>query len=165
MKLTTISSIVISTSLLFLASPLIQSRATLSDSIKVAMVQYQTDSETTGDDSTFANRTLAFNAAKQRANIPLSQNFVDQWIVGNDPKQPRTNNYVFSNNLGAVGRYYKYSTINGPRVVVDHTSDPTKTLPHFHAGQPKGDSKNIKYDFRKDKYLQVNGSHHYYYKP
>lgn len=131
---------------------------------KIALYQYEIDAEPNGDDKNFSNRTLAFNAAKERAKIPLSQNFVDQWIVGNNSSQPRTNNYVFSNNLGALGRYYKYDTPDGSRVIVDHTSDPGKTLPHFHAGQPK-DATNKAYDFRANRYRPVNGSHHYYYNP
>lgn len=131
---------------------------------KLALYQYEIDAEPNGEDQKFSNRTLAFNAAKERAKIPLSQNFVDQWIVGNNSSQPRTNNYIFSNNLGALGRYYKYDTPDGSRVIVDHTSDPSKALPHFHAGQPK-DAANKAYDFRANRYRPVNGSHHYYYNP
>jgi HNH/Endo VII superfamily nuclease toxins len=144
---------------------------------KLALFQSQ-DNEAVNCDEVFSNRTLAFNAAKTRAKIPLSQNFVDQWAVGNDIKrQGISNNYLYiktdypdtpkgiesrDSALGAMGMYHKYETAQGPRVIVDHTSDP-KNKKHFHAGQPKGDSGNKLYDFRKERYAPVGGSHHYCY--
>jgi HNH/Endo VII superfamily nuclease toxins len=144
---------------------------------KLALFQSQ-DNEAVNCDEVFSNRTLAFNAAKTRAKIPLSQNFVDQWNVGNDIKrQGVSNNYLYiktdypdtpkgiesrDSALGAMGMYHKYETAQGPRVVVDHTSDP-KNKKHFHAGQPKGDIGNKLYDFRKERYATIGGSHHYCY--
>jgi HNH/Endo VII superfamily nuclease toxins len=65
---------------------------------------------------------------------------------------------LYGKNIqNSQGKYIK-----GPRVIVDHTSDP-KNKKHFHAGQPKGDSGNKLYDFRKERYAPVGGSHHYCY--
>jgi RHS repeat-associated protein len=109
------------------------------------------------------NRRQAFNLAKDKAGVPRSQQPTDQWTVGNDPTRARTSNYRFSEDQGTHGRYYQYNTPQGPRVVVEHTADPNAPLPHFHAGEPKGNPADSNYDFRNERYGQVGGKHHIYY--
>ncbi|WP_343058453.1 HNH/endonuclease VII fold putative polymorphic toxin [Deinobacterium chartae] len=91
------------------------------------------------NDYNYKNRTEAFNAAKDRAGIPRSQQFTKQWEVGNDPKRKGMSNYRYSEDPGTGGRFFQYETPQGPRVVVEHMGDPDKP-PHFHAGEPKGNS-------------------------
>ncbi|GGT16412.1 hypothetical protein GCM10010271_19120 [Streptomyces kurssanovii] len=110
----------------------------------------------------FDNRSEAFNAARERAGVPNSQQPVKQWEVGDDPTQRhRTSNYVYDPNPGAHGRYYQYETPQGTRVIAEHTSDPNAPYPHFHAGQPKGGGHNV--DMMGERYQQVGDKHHLYY--
>ena len=45
-------------------------------------------------------------------------------------------------------------------MIVEHTSDPRRG-PHFHAGKPKPHATDPhNYDFKKDRYQQIDGSHH-----
>ncbi|WP_051857065.1 DUF6531 domain-containing protein [Streptomyces sp. NRRL S-1868] len=112
---------------------------------------------------TLDSRRLAFNAARERAGVPNSQQPVKQWTVGGDPAQRhRTSNYVYDENPGTHGRYYQYETPEGTRLVVEHTADPHAPHPHFHAGKPKGGGHNI--DMRNERYQQVGVKHHIYYK-
>ncbi|MGQ0778305.1 MAG: DUF6531 domain-containing protein, partial [Pseudonocardiales bacterium] len=112
------------------------------------------------DNRDFNNRTEAFNAARDRAGIPRSQQPSKQWTVGDDPSQQYRSNYVYDSSPGAHGRYYQYETPNGPRVIAEHTSDPNAKSPHFHAGQPKDPAVR---DMQGERYQQVGGKHHYYY--
>jgi RHS repeat-associated protein len=110
----------------------------------------------------FANRKEAFNAAKDRAGVPRSQQPSRQWTVGDDPAQRhRVGNYVYDPNPGSHGRYYQYETPNGTRVVVEHTRDPNAPNPHFHAGQPKVGEFNVK--MMGQRYQQIGEKHHFYY--
>ncbi|NEA99760.1 putative T7SS-secreted protein [Streptomyces sp. SID13726] len=110
----------------------------------------------------FANRKEAFNAAKDRAGVPRSQQPSRQWTVGDDPAQRhRVSNYVYDPNPGSHGRYYQYETPSGSRVVVEHTRDPNAPNPHFHAGQPK--SGEFKVNMMGQRYQQVGDKHHFYY--
>jgi hypothetical protein len=61
---------------------------------------------------------------------------------------------------GSHGRYHEYHTPNGPRVIAEHTNDPTAPHGHFHAYQPKKDHTGITIG---EKYDRVDGPHHYYY--
>jgi len=108
----------------------------------------------------FDNRTEAFNAARDRAGIPRSQQPSKQWTVGDNPSQQYRPNYTYDANPGARGRYYQYETPSGPRVIAEHTSDPMAKDPHFHAGQPKDPAIR---DMQGERYQQVGGKHHYYY--
>ena len=110
---------------------------------------------------TFGNRTEAFNAARDRAGIPRSQQPTRQWTVGDDVTRRGQANYHYDPNPGAHGRYYQYETPQGTRVVANHTADPNAPSPHFHAGQPKPDGRNV--DMQGQRYGQVDGKHHYYY--
>ncbi|MFJ2403372.1 DUF6531 domain-containing protein [Streptomyces xanthochromogenes] len=111
---------------------------------------------------TLSNRTEAFNAARDRAGIPRSQQPTRQWTVGDDPKQQyRVSNYVYDQNPGAHGIYYQYETPQGTRVIVNHTNDPNAPNPHFHAGQPKVGSFDV--DMMGQRYQQVGEKHHFYY--
>lgn len=119
---------------------------------------------------TFATREDAHNAALERAGIPPGQDPVLTWTVGNDPSRRGEEGYVFSNDPGSHGNYSQYETPNGSRVVAEHTGDPNAPGPHFHAGQPKGDSSRSGVDFgwsgdhnSSERYQQVDGKHHYYY--
>jgi hypothetical protein len=126
-------------------------------------------------DKIYGSRSLAYNAAKERAKIPLSQTFVDQWTVGDDEKRRGvSSNYVYidtksgtldqrNSALAAMGLYQKFDTPQGPRIIVEHTYDPRNTNKHFHAGQPKGDPSNKNYDFRTQRYAAVGGAHHLCY--
>lgn len=110
----------------------------------------------------FNNRTEAFNAARERAGVPNSQQPVKQWEIGDDPtKRHRTSNYVYDTNPGAHGRYYQYETPQGTRVIAEHTRDPNAPYPHFHAGQPKSGGFNV--DMMGQRYQQVGDKHHIYY--
>jgi RHS repeat-associated protein len=100
-------------------------------------VQWADPSGLAAENRTFATRRQAFLAAKRRAGVPLSKPPDDQWIVGGDPKKRATGgakrkNYVYCENPKKWGRYYQYNTPAGPKVVVDHTSDPTAPSPHMH---------------------------------
>jgi RHS repeat-associated protein len=111
---------------------------------------------------TLSNRTEAFNAARDRAGIPRSQQPTRQWTVGDDPKQQyRVSNYVYDESPGAHGIYYQYETPQGTRVIVNHTNDPNAPNPHFHAGQPKVGSFDV--DMMGQRYQQVGEKHHFYY--
>ncbi|MFC9243519.1 putative T7SS-secreted protein [Streptomyces sp. NPDC057136] len=112
----------------------------------------------------FDKRAEAFNAARERAGIPNSQQPVKQWEVGGDATQRhRASNYVYDpKNAGAHGRYYQYETPQGTRVIAEHTADPHAPYPHFHAGQPKGGGgHNV--DMMGERYQQVGEKHHMYY--
>ncbi len=43
--------------------------------------------------------------------------------------------------------------VRGKIAIVEHTND---GVPHFHAGQPKCDADPFTYDFKQDKYLNIN---------
>jgi HNH/Endo VII superfamily nuclease toxins len=153
-----------------------------STNTRIALLQAQDPDETLNKcdnpktDEIFDNRSLAYNAAKTRANIPLSQTLVDQWTVGNDvTRRGVSSNYVYietnltnkddkDSALAAMGIYQKFDTPQGPRIVVEHTSDPRNSYKHFHAGQPKGNASDKSYDFRKNRYAAVGGGHHLCYK-
>ncbi|MDN0193601.1 RHS repeat-associated core domain-containing protein [Streptomyces sp. S.PNR 29] len=110
----------------------------------------------------FDTRQEAFNAAKDRAGVPRSQQPTHQWTVGDDPTmRHRTSNYVYDESPGSHGRYYQYETPEGTRVVVNHTNDPNAPHPHFHAGQPKGGGRNV--DMMGERYQQIGDKHHFYY--
>ncbi|NJL55407.1 hypothetical protein HC928_09640 [bacterium] len=115
----------------------------------------------------FTTRREAFNAAKDRAGIPRSQQPVDQWTVGNDIQRSRTSNYRYSNDPGTHGWYYAYNTPQGRRVIVEHTNDPNHPYPHFHAGEVRQSAQRVEnidgFDFRTQRYTSVGGAHHYYY--
>ena len=108
-----------------------------------------------GSDTPNLTRKQAFNEAKNRAGIPRSQQPVRQWTVGDDisKKGYDLSNYKYDANPGAHGRYYEYETSRGKIVIVEHTND---GVPHFHAGQPKRDADPFTYDFKQDKYLNIN---------
>ncbi|MFC0548445.1 DUF6531 domain-containing protein [Kutzneria chonburiensis] len=113
-----------------------------------------------GDNRWFNNRKEAFNAARDRAGIPRTQQPTRQWTVGDDPTQKGRANYHHDPAPGSHGRYYEYQTPNGPRVIAEHTNDPTAPHGHFHAYQPKKDHTGITVG---EKYDRVDGPHHYYY--
>lgn len=113
-----------------------------------------------GDNRWFDNRREAFNAAKDRAGIPHSQQPVRQWTVGNDVTRREMSNYSYDTNPGAHGRYHQFDTPDGPRVIAEHTSDPRAPLPHFHAYEPKAGAGGIA---PGERYARVDGPHHYYY--
>lgn len=108
----------------------------------------------------YDNRREAFNAAREHAGIPRSQQPVRQWTVGDDVTRRGMDNYVYDPNPGAHGRYYQYDTPNGPRVVAEHTGDPRAPHPHFHAYQPKEGATGI---VPGEKYARVGEPHHYYH--
>ncbi len=54
--------------------------------------------------------------------------------------------------------------IPGGTYTIEHTSDPRAPATHFHAGQPKGDPARSGVDFQAERYQQVDGKHHIYYK-
>jgi RHS repeat-associated protein len=105
-------------------------------------------------------RRQALREAKTRAGVPLSQQPSRQWTVGNDKTRRGYENYRYSEDAGAHGRYYEYETPNGKRVVADHTADPRRDTKHAHAGQPKGDPCRSDVDFKEERYQQVGGRHH-----
>ena len=85
-------------------------------------------------------------------------------MVGNDAARAGQQNYRLSQDPASHGRYYEFETHQGTRVVVEHTSDPRSPSAHFHTGQPKGDSTRKGVDFKNERYQQVDGKHHIYYK-
>ncbi|MEU9995483.1 putative T7SS-secreted protein [Streptomyces sp. NPDC050848] len=110
----------------------------------------------------FETRSEAFNAARERAGIPNSQQPTKQWEVGDDEsKQKRYSNYVYSTNQGSHGRYYQYETPEGTRVIAEHTNDPRAPYPHFHAGRPPEGTFNV--DMMGKRYVQIGENHHFYY--
>jgi len=109
-------------------------------------------------------RRGAMQSAKERAGVPRSQSPDRQWTVGPDGSRAGHSNYRLSDDPASHGRYYEYETASGTRVVVEHTSDPRAPAAHFHAGQPKGDSARTGVDFKSERYQQVDGKHHIYYK-
>ena len=113
----------------------------------------------------FPNRREAMNEAKRRAGIPRSQQPDRQWIVGDNiqMKGHDSSNYKYDSNTGSHGRYYEYSTPFGKRIIVEHTND---GMPHFHAGQPKGNPNSMDYDFKTYRYGKIeipDTDHHIYY--
>ncbi len=59
-------------------------------------------------------------------------------------------------NPGSHGRYYEYKNARGEKkVIVDHTSDPNRATKHVHAGEAKPKSDPKEYDFKKDRYKNV----------
>jgi hypothetical protein len=110
------------------------------------------------------SRRAAFQSAKERAGVARSQSPDRQWTVGSDASRAGHSNYRLSDDAGSHGRYYEYETAKGTRVVVEHTSDPRAPATHFHAGQPKGDPARSGVDFQAERYQQVDGKHHIYYK-
>ena len=110
------------------------------------------------------SRRAAFQSAKDRAGVARSQSPERQWTVGRDAARAGRSNYRLSDDAGSNGRYYEYETANGTRVVVEHTSDSRAPSAHFHAGQPKGDPARANVDFQTERYQQVDGKHHIYYK-
>ena len=119
---------------------------------------------------THATRGDAETAARQRAGIPEGQQPDATWTVGNDHTRRGEAGYVFSDDPGTHGNYAQYETPNGSRVIAEHTGDPNAPLPHFHAGQPKGDSNRSLVDFgwggnprESERYAAVGGKHHHYY--
>ena len=104
---------------------------------------------------TKTTRKQAFNEAKDRAGIPRSQQPIRQWTVGDDisKKGYDLSNYKYDDNPGSHGRYYEYETDSGKIVIVEHTNDGTS---HFHAGQPKRDADPYTYDFKVDRYQNIN---------
>lgn len=121
---------------------------------------------------TFANRKLAFNAAKDHAGVPRSAQPIRQWTVGGDPTQAARPNYVYRPYDPAApgeldpragwGRYYQYDTPKGQRVIAEHVADPKAPNPHFHAGTPpEGAPRDI--DMTGKTYKQVQPKHHLYY--
>jgi hypothetical protein len=75
------------------------------------------------------HRRQAFNAARQRAGIPRHQQPVRQWTIGDGPSQKYRANYHYDPAPGSRGRYYENRTPNGPRVIAEHTNDPTGPAP------------------------------------
>ncbi len=109
------------------------------------------------------SRNQALNEAKDRANIPRSQQPSRQWQVGDDFNRSGQESYRYSKDSGTFGRYYEYDTPQGKRVIVEHTNDGT---PHTHAGVPKGDTAATCYDFKENRYQKIigpDGDHHIYY--
>ncbi len=109
------------------------------------------------------SRRKAFNEAKDRANIPRSQQPSRQWQVGDDANVAGQNNYRYSRDPATHGRYYEYDTPHGKRVIVEHTND---GVLHMHAGKPKPGADQINYDFKENRYQKIIGSdgdHHIYY--
>ncbi len=115
-------------------------------------------------DRPMLERRQAYREAKERAGVPRSQQPDKQWTVGNDAGRAGQQNYRLSQDPVSHGRYYEFETPQGARVVVEHTSDPKAPAAHFHAGQPKGDSTRQGVDFKNERYQQVDGKHHIYYK-
>ena len=112
------------------------------------------------------NRRQALNKAKDLAGVPRSQQPVRQWIVGDDVKRREYENYVYDTEPSHHGRFYEYNTPNGKRVVVEHTNDEIQEL-HVHAGMPKGDSNDMNYNFKENRYQKItgkDGDHHIRYK-
>ncbi|MEU2240333.1 putative T7SS-secreted protein [Streptomyces sp. NPDC018338] len=110
----------------------------------------------------FENRSEAFNAARERAGIPNSQQPTKQWEVGDDETQQRRySNYVYNTSPGSHGRYYQYETPNGTRVIAEHTNDPEAPHPHFHAGRPPEGTFDV--DMMGRRYVQIGENHHFYY--
>ncbi|WP_245563635.1 polymorphic toxin-type HINT domain-containing protein [Longispora albida] len=109
----------------------------------------------------------ALDAAYDRAGIPRGTQPDAEWEVGNDPLRRGQPGYRYSEDTGGHGRYRQFETDNGSRVIAHHTNDGD---PHFHAGQPKGGADRDGVDFGwgtgKDyeRYQQVGGKHHLYYK-
>jgi len=68
-------------------------------------------------------------------------------------------NYRYSESPGSHGRYYEYDAPGGRRVVAEHTSDPNNPGPHFHAGRLNDADE----DFFHDRYVPVDGDHHFFY--
>jgi RHS repeat-associated protein len=112
-------------------------------------------------DVRLSGRREAFNAALDRAGVPRSQQPARQWVVGDDVLRRDMTNYHFDPNPTGHGRYYQYDTPQGTRLVVEHTSDPTKA-PHFHAGAPKPLMPSNA-DMRGQRYAQVGEKHHFFY--
>ena len=105
---------------------------------------------------TSLNRRQALNKAKERAGVPKSQQPSRQWSVGDDLNRRGYNNYVYDTEPSHQGRYYEYDTPNGKRVVVEHTKDENQGF-HTHAGEPKGNSNDMNYDFKKYRYKKIRG--------
>ena len=112
------------------------------------------------EDTNEKTRRQALQKAKDRAAVPRSQSPSRQWTVGNDPTRQGHKNYKYSADPGTHGRYYEFDTPSGKRVVAEHTNDPGKS-PHFHAGEPKGNSSDRNYDFKQNRYRQVDGKRHH----
>lgn len=121
---------------------------------------------------TFATRAEAKNAAYARAGIPRDSNPDATWTVGDDVTRQGQPDYRFDSNPGSHGNYEQFETENGSRMVVEHNNDPNAPLPHFHAGQPKGDPSrnfvNLGHDVYDqsgpfERYSPVGGAHHLYY--
>lgn len=109
-------------------------------------------------------RRQAFRTAKKRAGVPCSQQPTRQWIVGDEPNRAGQKNYRYSREEATHGRYYEYNMPQGTRVIVEHTNDSNHLHPHFHAGQPKVDPSRRGVDFQVERYQQVGGRHHIYYR-
>jgi len=115
------------------------------------------------EDCTFETRTDAFNAIRDRAGIPRSQQPVRQFEVGPDPTRRNFANYKYDPSPGAWGRYYVYETQQGYRAIIEHTDDLTRD-PHFHAGMSKGNPYFDEFQVEGNRYRQVDEHHHYEYK-
>jgi RHS repeat-associated protein len=114
------------------------------------------------DNRNFKTRKEAFNAAKDRGNVPRSQQIEKQWTIGDDVTRRGYGNYVYDPNPGAHGRYYQYRTPTGTVVIAEHTSDPCNLFKHFHAGEPK-EGRSPFADMQGERYGQIGGKHHYHY--
>ena len=87
------------------------------------------------------SRARAFNAARDYAGVPRSQQPLEQWTVTGDkrykyPGPPTPNqSIVYSDNPTSWGNYYLYNTRSGRRIIADHTADPYQPA-HFNVGIP-----------------------------
>lgn len=106
--------------------------------------------------SAVKNRKGSYTQAKDRAGVPRSQQSSRQWTVGDDATRSGYKNYKYDTNPTSHGRYYEYDTPNGKRVIVDHTNDAIQGK-HMHAGRPKGNSKDMNYDFKTNRYQKIIG--------
>ena len=108
------------------------------------------------------NRTEAFNAAKDRAGVPRSQQPIEQGSFR--PRYPDSVKDGVGTNLNegnpaSQGRWYKYETPQGDRYIVEHDVDPYQD-PHFHAVENKPLNPPVE---QGGNYKPVEGKHHIFY--
>jgi HNH/Endo VII superfamily nuclease toxins len=160
--------------------------ASSSEIVRVEAVKAPDRRIAVADNRTFSTRLESLNAIKDRGGIPRSQQFVAQWEVGIDTSRASQTNYVLDNvrnpNKSTWGKYYLYRVASKYLVVADHTDDPNSPCPsgwslpcrHFHVGGSNNsnavflqssdpDAAATSY-FKTQKYDQINGDHHYFYK-
>ncbi|MDR5760476.1 RHS repeat-associated core domain-containing protein, partial [Caballeronia sp. LZ035] len=115
----------------------------------------------------FDTRQEALDAAYKKARISKSMQPDAVWEVGDDVMRRGTSGYLYTQDKGTHGRYMQFETDRGSIVISEHLNDGD---PHFHAGQPKGDSTRNYVDFgwggsvnSAERYSQIGGGHHLYY--